>query len=42
MFDSTIAAYMAEHPKLTGILVSGITALSLSGVAAAGGGVHGP
>jgi hypothetical protein len=38
MSDDTIAAYLAEHPKLTGVLFTITLLLSQAGTALAGNG----
>ena len=34
--DSTVAAYLAEHPKMTGVLFTALLLLSQAGSAVAG------
>jgi hypothetical protein len=38
MSDDTLAAYLAEHPKLTGVLFTTMLLLSQAGTALAGQG----
>jgi hypothetical protein len=41
--DSTMAAYLKEHPRMIGVLFTILFVLSQAGnAAAAGGSVHGP
>lgn len=44
MSDSTIKAYLAEHPKMTGVLFTALMLLSQAGTVIAGnhGGGAGP
>ncbi|MFC6835805.1 DUF7503 family protein [Halomarina ordinaria] len=44
MSDNAIAAYLAEHPKMTGVLFSALLLLSQAGsaLAAKGGATPGP
>lgn len=37
MSDNTVAAYLAEHPKMTGVLFTAMLLLSQAGSVAAGG-----
>lgn len=36
MYESTVADYLAEHPKMTGVLFTVLLLLTQSGTAAAG------
>jgi hypothetical protein len=36
MSDNTVAAYLAEHPKMTGVLFTAMLLLSQAGSVAAG------
>lgn len=38
MFESTIADYLAEHPRMTGVLFTMLLLLTQSGTVAAGAG----
>lgn len=42
MQDSTLQQYLAEHPKMTGVLFSGLLLLSQTGSAMAGHGTTHP
>lgn len=40
--DTTMQNWLAEHPKMTGVLFTMLLLLSQTGTVAAGGGVAGP
>jgi hypothetical protein len=44
MADSKVASYLAEHPKMIGVLATALLLLSQAGAVAAGGGnaISGP
>jgi hypothetical protein len=44
MSDNTVAAYLAEHPKMTGVLFTAMLLLSQAGTVVAGteGSIVGP
>jgi hypothetical protein len=44
MADSKVASYLAEHPKMIGVLATALLLLSQAGAAAAGAGntISGP
>ena len=42
MSDDTLKAYLAEHPKLTGVLFTIMLLLSQAGTVLAGGATSGP
>jgi hypothetical protein len=39
MSDNTVAAYLAEHPKMTGVLFTMMLLLTQAGSVAAGSGI---
>lgn len=42
MSDSTLETYVAEHPKMAGVLFTILLLLSQAGTVAAGGSIYGP